>query len=159
MRYFILLCCVLAGCDTTCPGPNDVLNGVSWDVFSNVVTYEFQATNTPPPGVTPVNGRTTWQFAWTDPGATSLQVTIDDQVFAGTGQWDTVECGTFVANFSGTFVSSDGTTHDFSSGGLFRVYDGQLLGDMQWVEGWSTGTAVGGMNVSVSNVRGVAIGG
>ena len=122
-------------------------------MFGHVIDFSVGSTG-PAPGVSPVNGVTDWSIQWGAEVESPVTVTIDGQSFEGNGVWGTEECGTFVMQFSGTYVGSNDASHTFSAGGNFWYFDDQLEGALAWTETWAQVHEVGTMGAMDASVSG-----
>lgn len=143
---------LLAACKPNCGSPNQ-LDGLTYEMFGNVIVWQAGATGAPP-GMTPINGYTDLQLTWGTAPAGPVTVSIDGQAFEGEGLWQEQECGNFGLSFGGTFVSSEGTSHNFSGAGNFLFYDTLLEGAMVWNETWTSGTEIGTLDVEDGAISG-----
>ena len=145
---------LLAACKAECDPPS-TLSGLTWTVFGNLVTWESTGPVNPPDPF-PVNGTTTWTFAWGGQAEGPVTVTIDGQVFDGAGDWGTEReaCGTFGLVLDGIWTSSGGVRHVFETSGDLLFYDDVLEGSLTWSDRWQFGEASGVIEASEAAIHG-----
>jgi len=170
MRTSVAAACLFvssvgSGCAADC-GPAGQIAGNTYAVFTHPLTAtgsNIERLTAPPDfasyGV-PVNGESSWTFAFGGSDVGPVSVTIDGQPFDGQGFWDAIECGNFtVEDVSGAYMSSDGTEHDFNADFSLVVFGDQLEGLAQWNEAWTLANGDSGTYRSTAQMRGVLVGG
>lgn len=139
------------GCAENCPTARDSLNGRVWSLFGHAATWEPEDLTGYPAGTSPVNGDHEYAFDWaTGAPDGEVAVTIDGQVFEGTGRWSETECGNFSVGFDGLFEAR-GDVHAFSASALLVTYDNHLDGFVDWQETWQS--AAGGVGSFTADIR------
>ena len=116
----------------------------AYDVHANVVTFTASDATAFARLDSPVNGESSWELSWNSATNSATGVVIDDQAYTAQAEWDPALCGHFTLTFAGTYTGSDGSSHDFSTGGDFSVFGDQLEGEWNWSELWNDGAGHSG---------------
>jgi hypothetical protein len=139
-RLLAVAALALGGCAETCPLPQDALNQKIWDLFGRVTVLEQEQDPAWPAESLPFNGPHLWTIDWAsnDFDGARVIVTIDEQVFEGTGSFDDVECGNFVVTFGGTYAAEDGAEHEFNASARLATLPEGLDGFVEFKSTWRT---------------------
>lgn len=157
MRHLLLagvVALVASGCSDTC-GLGSQLNGQTYSAFIHPIEWEFDNEEAFPGAASPANGPVELTFEWGASSNGPITVVMDGQPFDGTGIFDEIECGNFVANWGGTYLSDEGTEHEFKAAALFMYYDTFLEGQLSYAEAFRNAqNQVGAYRVPLGEIRG-----
>ena len=141
LPFFMLVPLMGSGCTAQCSAAT-LLGGRAYEIFANPVSFTIDnAALTDSPDfysyTAPNNGISTWTFKWGGSNIGPIDVIIDGQTFAGTGDWDEVECGHAILDFEGTYVhEATQARHTFSAGANLTVWQDKIGGLLIWNEAW-----------------------
>ena len=132
------LALLFLGCDPECDDTarinGDYIVNSHSSVTSNQVTGE-NLENYPYDDIF-VNGWSNWTLEFV-PGRQAFQVTLDDQAFEAAYTQDPDNCNAFGLEMSGTYITDEGTTHDFSWSGDLVYLGVKLRGTFTYTDAWS----------------------
>jgi len=143
-----------AGCSDSC-GLGQQLNGSVYSVFIHPIEWEFDNEEAFPGEASPANGAIELGFEWGVSSDGPITVFMGGQSFAGTGIFDEQECGNFIANWEGDYLSETGSEHAFKAAALFLFYDDVIEGQLSYAEAFRTpSNQVGAYRVPLGEIRG-----